>query len=289
MPYLLAALSALLWSGNFVVGKGASLVIPPISLGYFRWLTACIILLPFSYRLFKGQGKIIQANKGYIVLIGLLGVAMFNTLIYTAVHYTSAINAILVNSFIPISILIVSFFMFGEKISLLKMLGILISFSGVIIVLTEGNPFLLFALSVNRGDILVLIAGFCWAFYSNLLKKYPKELNPVVFMQCIAVVGLIILTPFVLMENFVLDKQIQIGVLTIFSIAYTGVFASLAAFLSWNRAVREAGASKVAPFIHLMPVFGSILAVIFLGETFAAYHLAGIAAVFSGIFLATKY
>lgn len=289
MPYFLAALSALLWSGNFVVGKGASVVIPPISLGYFRWLTACLILLPFSLRLFKGQKAILQANKGYIFLISLLGVAMFNTLIYTAVHYTTAINAILVNSFIPISILIVSFFMYGEKVSLFKALGILISFSGVVIVLTEGNLLMLFDFKLNKGDILVLIAGFCWALYSNLLKKYPKELNPIVFMQCIAVVGLIILTPFVLTEIFILKKEIQINTLSIFSIGYTGIFASLAAFLSWNRAVREAGASKVAPLIHLMPVFGSILAVVFLGETFALYHLTGILTVFSGIFLATKH
>ncbi|MCA1927110.1 MAG: DMT family transporter [Calditerrivibrio sp.] len=287
MAYLLLVLTSLFWSGNFVLSKGINQLIPPISLGFWRWLIAGIILLPFSVKFLLSDIKLIKKNILYINLLAILGVSTFNTLIYTAVHYTSAINAILINSFVPIIILLVSFVIYRDKPSFRQISGIIISMVGIFNIMLRGEITKIFELSFNRGDILVIIAAFVWAVYTVLLKSFPKGLHPLSFLQSIIIFGIIYMFPFYINEYLTVGG-FTLNIKTIGSILYVSIFASVIAFIFWNRAVKEVGANKAGPFVHLMPVFGTILAVSFLGETLYIYQIVGILLVFFGILISTK-
>ena len=287
MAYLFLILSTLFWSGNFVLSRGIAEIIPPVALGYFRWITAFLILLPFTFRLIFRHSHLILKHIRYLLALAFLGVAAFNTLIYQAMHYTTAINAVLVVSFIPILILIISSGVYREKPTRIQLIGILVSITGIATIILKADINRLIQLSFNTGDLLVLIAAFSWAAYSVMLKSFPSELHPLVFLQSIIFLGLIILTPFYFAELYFRDG-FPINSATVVSILYVGLFASVLAFICWNKAVREIGANNAGPFVHLMPVFGTIFAIIFLGEKVAYYHLIGIMLVFTGILISTK-
>lgn len=287
MAYLLLLLTSLFWSGNFVLSKGINQIIPPISLGFWRWFIAGIILLPFSIKFLLSDIKLIKRNILYINLLAILGVSTFNTLIYTAVHYTTAINAILINSFVPIIILLLSFIIYRDKPSLRQILGIIISMVGIFSIMLKGEIIKIFELSFNRGDLLVIIAAFVWAVYTVLLKSSPKGLHPLSFLQSIIIFGIVYMLPFYINEYLTVGG-FNLNIKTVGSILYVSVFASVIAFIFWNRAVKEIGANKAGPFVHLMPVFGTIMAVLFLGETLYIYQIIGILLVFSGILISTK-
>ncbi len=287
MAYLFLILSTLFWSGNFVLSRGIAEIIPPVALGYFRWITAFLILFPFTFRLIFQNYHLIKKHVPYLLTLAFLGVSTFNTLIYKAMHYTTAINAVLVTSFIPILILIISSVAYREKPTRIQLIGILASVSGIGTIILKADINRLIQLSFNTGDLLVLIAAFSWAAYSVMLKNYPKDLHPLVFLQAIIFFGLIILTPFYAAELYFVGG-FPINSSTMVSILYVGLFASVLAFICWNKAVREIGANRAGPFVHLMPVFGTIFAIIFLEEKVAYYHLIGIILVFSGIIISTK-
>ena len=287
MAYLFLILSTLFWSGNFVLSRGIAEIIPPFSLAYFRWIAAFLILLPFTFRLIYRHHHLILKYIRYLLVLAFLGVAAFNTLIYSAMHYTTAINAVLVTSFIPILILIISSAAYKEKPTRIQLIGIMVSICGIAMIILKADINRLIQLSFNKGDLLVLTAAFTWAAYSVLLRNFPNELHPLVFLQSIIFLGLIIMTPFYLVE-FYSKGGFPLNLSTVGSILYVGLFASVLAFICWNRAVREIGAANAGPFVHLMPVFGTIFAIIFLGEKVAYYHLIGITLVFMGILISTK-
>jgi len=287
MAYLFLIFAALFWSGNFVLGRGVNEFIPTVALAFWRWVLACIILLPFSYRYFIKDINIIKRNFLYLNMLGILGVSCFNTLIYTAVHYTTAINAILVNSFVPILILLISLLIHKEKPMLSQIIGIVISMFGIVVIMAKGDIEGLLHFKFNIGDFIVFVAALTWAFYTVLLKNLPRDIHPLSFLQIIIFLGLFYLFPFYLFElhskgGFLITYK------TSFSIFYMALFASVIAFILWNRAVREIGANKAGPFVHLMPVFGTIMAILFLGEKLYFYHILGITFVFSGIFMSNK-
>ncbi|MFO8084531.1 MAG: DMT family transporter [Desulfobacterales bacterium] len=287
MAYIFLILSTLFWSGNFVLSRGIAEIIPPVALGYFRWITAFLILLPFTYRLLKKEKQLIIKHIRYLLALAFLGVATFNTLIYKAMHFTTAINAVLVTSFIPVLILIISLIIYKEKPTGIQLVGILVSIFGIAMIILKADINRLMQLSLNTGDLLVLLAALSWAAYSVMLRSFPKELHPLVFLQSIIFLGLAILTPLYLME-YHFKGAFPVSLETIASILYVGFFASVLAFIFWNRAVRDIGAINAGPFVHLMPVFGTIFAIVFLGERVAYFHLFGITFVFIGIFITTK-
>ncbi len=286
MAYLLLILSALFWSGNFVLSRGMHADIPPLSLSFWRWTVALLILLCFSIRHLWEQKQIIRKHFRFIAVQGLLGVAGFNSLIYIAVQTTTAINAVLVNSCIPVLIAVFSWILYKEMMIPRQCLGVLISLCGVLLIIARGEISHLLTMSFNRGDLLVLIAAAIWALYSANLRKYPKELHPLAYLSGIIITGLMAIFPFYLMEMYS-GRSIIITASSIVTILYVAIFASLLAFIFWNRAIRSVGANKAGPFIHLMPVFSTILAVFFLGETFHVYHLQGMLLIFCGILMTT--
>lgn len=286
MPYLLLTLSALFWSGNFVLSRGMHAEIPPVALAFWRWTLALLILAPFGLRLVYQQRNLIKQHRRFMLFQGLLGVAGFNTLLYLAMQSTTAINAVLVNSCIPVIIVIISWLVYREQLSMRQSIGVLVSLSGVLLIIARGDVTALQQMTFNRGDLLVLAAAFVWAFYSANLKQYPQGLHPVAYLTGIMIIGLFFLMPCYLFE-LLTGRQMQLNIPTMLTVGYVALFASVLAFICWNRAVREIGANRAGPFIHLMPVFSTILAIIFLDESLLGYHVRGILLVFSGIILTT--
>ncbi len=286
MPYLLLILTTLFWSGNFVLSRGMHADIPPLALSFWRWCLALAIMLAFSFSSFWRYRHVVIKEKKFIVVQGLLGVTGFNSLIYLALQTTTAVNAVLINSCVPILIALCSLLILKESLSLRQWAGILVSLSGVALIMAGGNPASLLQLEFNRGDVLVLAAGLTWAFYSTNLKSYPKELHPFAYQNGIMIVGLLGIVPLYLIE-LSLGRQMILNAPTIATVVYVAIFPSVLAFIFWNRAVRDIGANRSGIFIHLMPVFSTILAVFFLGEEIEIFHLQGIGLVFTGIFLTT--
>ena len=286
MPYLLLVLTTLFWSGNFVLSRGMHADIPPLALSFWRWALALLIMLVFSWRTCWRQSDIIVRERKYIIIQGLLGVTGFNSLIYLAVQTTTAVNAVLINSCTPILIALCALLINKEPLKLRQCAGILLSLSGVTLIMVGGDLGSLVELDFNRGDLLVLCAGLVWALYSVNLKSFPQDLHPFSYQTGIMIAGLIGILPFYLLE-LGMGYQMVVNTPTLTTIVYVAIFPSVLAFIFWNRAVRDIGATRAGAFIHLMPVFSSILAVFFLGESIELFHLQGIGLVFGGIFLAT--
>jgi len=286
MPYILLILTTLFWSGNFVLSRGMNAEIPPLTLSFWRWAVALIILSSFAFKHLYRQRRIVLKHKKFIIIQAIVGVAGFNSLVYMALQTTTAINAVLVNSCIPVIIAIISWVLYNERLSMRQCFGICISFSGVMLILSGGKISTLLNLQFNPGDILVFIAAFLWGFYSAHLKKYPKGLHPLAYQASIVIVGVAVLLPFYLFELSA-GKTMQLSFNTGITIIYVALFASVLAFIFWNRAIAELGANVAGPFIHLMPVFSTILAVIFLNESLTTTHLQAIPLIFGGILLTT--
>jgi drug/metabolite transporter (DMT)-like permease len=286
VSYLLLSLSALLWSGNFVISRAVATTIPPVGLLFWRWMVAVVVLLPIVLPRLKRQWPLIRDNLKFFPLFGLLGVTLFNLLIYSAMHTTTAINAALVNSAIPILIILFSRIFYGKGISSRQWIGILLSLGGVLLIILRGNPATIVHLTFTTGDLLVLGAAASWALYSVALRYYPEGLDPLVFLFCIAFCGLIFILPLYLGE-IASGKLVPITAASLATISYVGVFASVVAFIAWNSGIRSVGAQVGGQFIHLMPVFSTILAVLFLKEHLQGYHLFGILLIIIGILFAT--
>lgn len=284
--YLLLTLSALIWSGNFVISRAVATMIPPVSLLFWRWMVAIVVLLPIVLPRLKKQWPLIRSNLKIFPLFGLFGVTLFNLFIYLAMQTTTAINAALVNSAIPILIILFTRIFYHKGISFRQWIGILLSLVGVLTIILRGDPVNIMQLAFTTGDLLVLGAAASWAFYSVFLRYYPEGLDPLVFLFCIALFGQLFILPIYLVE-LMNGATVPITVASLASIGYVGIMASVVAVAAWNSGIRSVGAQVGGQFIHLMPVFSTILAVLFLKERLQGYHLFGILLIVIGIIFAT--
>lgn len=279
--------SALFWSGNFILGRAFSTDIAPITLAYWRWLVALLIFLPFSYKLFIAEFSIIRAHLFRLTFMGILAVSGFNTFVYLGLQHTTVTNALLINSFIPILIILLSRVFPGTPIRTRQFIGILISSAGMMLLVTRGEPENFIGLNINRGDLWMLLAALCWASYSISLRWRPQQLSAASFLLISILTGLLVLGPFYWL-NVLDEAPLEFNLGNLIVISYVAVFASIGAFLLWNQGVKLVGASTAGQFIHLMPVFGTLLAIIFLGERLYWFHLLGALAIGSGIYLSLK-
>lgn len=288
MPYLLLVLTTLFWSGNFIVSRGMHAEIPPFTLSFWRWMVALLILSLFGLRYLIQQRRLVRQHIRFICIQGFLGVTAFNSLIYLAVQTTTAINAVLVNSCIPVLIAVCSWIMYREVLTVRQCFGVFVSFLGVFLIVFKADASSILSLEFNRGDVLVMIAAVFWATYSANLKRYPEGLHPFAYLTGIVIAGVICIFPLYCFE-LSQGEFFQLSFRSAAAIIYVALFASVMAFIFWNRAVRTVGANKAGPFIHLMPVFSTILAIIFLDEQIHFYHVIGIAMIFSGITMTTLH
>lgn len=286
-PYLLLTMAVFFWSANFIVGRAVRADIPPVALAFFRWTLATLIVACFSLKHVKRDWAVIKQNKGILFFLSLTGIALFNTLVYIGLQWTVAINGLLLQSMIPVTIVLIVFIVFREKITLTQSGGIVISLIGVLTIISKGHLETLLGLSLNKGDVLIFMAVINYGMYSVGLRKRPP-VHPMSFIFVTFLVGIICLFPFYLYEAFHV-RSINIGPETVMAIGYVGIFPSILSFLCFNRGVELVGPSRAGIFIHLMPVFGSIMAILFLGETFHLYHVLGVVCIGCGIYLTTRY
>ena len=286
MHYLLLILTVLFWSGNFIVGRGIHNEIPPMTLAFWRWAVALLIILPFSLGHIVHQFDIIRRNLKILTVLAILSVTNFSIFIYMALKLSTATNTVLINSMIPIYIVMVSRLGFKERITLRQSIGIAISLAGLMFIIANGNLSTLISVRFSKGDLWTICAGISWALYSVLLRKCPTELNSLSFLATLIIIGTLFISPFYIWEMST-GKTMNISQATIGSIVYVALFASILAYIFWNKAIQIIGANKTGIFIHLMPVFSIILAIIFLNEELREYHVKGTILIFTGIFLTT--
>jgi drug/metabolite transporter (DMT)-like permease len=284
-PYLLLALATLFWSGNFVLGRAVSGRIPPVGMAFWRWAGAFALLLPLSYPRLREQWPLLKRSWRILVPLGILGVGSFNTLVYVGLRATTATNAVLLNSACPAFIVAIAFLVRGQRVTRRQATGILVSLLGVAAIVSRGSPRTLLSLSVNPGDLWVLAAVLCWAVYTVLLGRRPEGIHPMAFLTALVGIGLAWLAPLYAAE-VVRGGRLTPDAVTIGSLLYFALLPSVASYVFWNQAVGEVGPNRAGVFLHLMPAFGSLLAVLLLGEAFRLYHLLGIGLILSGVTLA---
>lgn len=286
-PYLLLTLTVLFWSGNMVIGRGLREAVPPMSLAFFRWSIALLLMLPFALPHLKTQWPQLKASWRSVVVLGLLGVGCYNTFAYIALQYTTATSATLINSFTPIATIAIAFVLLGKRLGPLETAGVAVSFLGVLLIVSRGSVDTLLGLSLNRGDLWMLIAIFTWGLYTVGLQWRAKGIDPMLQLAAYTFVGLLPLIPAFAWE-MASGRHIDFSPASVTGILYTGFFPGFLGYVFYNAAVAEVGPSRGSQFIHLMPVFTTTLAAIFLNERPLWYHFAGIGLVFAGIFLATR-
>ena len=286
-PYLLLTLTTLFWSGNMVIGRAIRDDVPPLSLAFWRWAIALVLTLPLALPHLRTQWPQLRRGWPAVVALGLLGVGGYNTLAYIALQYTAATNAVLLNSFIPIATIALSWAFLKKRLSGVEWLGVLISLLGVCSIVARGELATLAGLSLNIGDLWMLTAVVVWALYTIGLQWRPAGVHPMLMLAAFTSVGLLALAPAYAWE-IAQGRLIHVNATALAGIAYTGLLPGFAGYVFYNRAVGEVGASKASLFIHLMPVFGTILSALFLDEVPQNYHFIGMALIFAGIFLTTS-
>ncbi|HSH26059.1 MAG TPA: DMT family transporter [Massilibacterium sp.] len=283
--FLLVTATAL-WGGNFVIGRSFVNTLPPFALALFRWIVAFFTLLPFGLKELKNNRKIWKEHRIALLFMALTGIAMFNTLVYIAVHYTTSINASLINSSTPIMIMILSVIFLREKLSWKQGIGIILSLIGVLFIISRGEWSQILSLTFNKGEMWMLLAVTTWAIYSILVKKFGGIFPQYGSFLYTIIVGIIMLIPFASYEyikgaTYIWNLHSVLGVL------YVGIFASIVAFLCWNKAVIHIGPGKAAPFLNLIPVFATVFAILFLNEQLMLTQVIGGALVIVGVFISS--
>lgn len=287
MHYLLLLLTVLFWSGNFIVGRWIYSEIPPVTLAFWRWVLALVVLLPFTLRDLIRQKELIRNNLKMLALLALLSVTNFSIFLYVALNTSTVTNASLINSMTPILIVLFSWVGFKRKITLVQGIGIAVSLTGLVFIVLKGDLPALLAVRFSTGDLWTLSAAASWATYTVLAKRYPVALSPTSFLTMIVIFGVAFIFPAYLWELGT-GAQANFTPAAMGSIFYIALFPSILSYLFWNMGVQAIGASRTGVFIHLIPVFSIILAMTFLGETLRGYHVAGAGLIFSGIYLTTR-
>ncbi|WP_439240397.1 DMT family transporter [Lonepinella sp. BR2474] len=286
LPFLM--LPPLFWAGNFAVGRAVRADIPPYTLSFGRWMIALIVLLPFILNTMQRDWPQYRQYWGRIITVSIFGVAAFNTLVYKGLHSTTTTNAILLNSCIPVLIMLIGVLFYRQKIKLMQALGLAISLSGVLVIVLQGQWSNFIALSFNTGDIIVFSAMICWAIYTLLMKDIPTSIDRKGLMGVQIMIALISLFPLFLWEQLQSTQGIIWNHSTLLGLAYVGIFPSVIAYILYSMAIQKVGPVISGLSIHLMPVFGVLLSVSLLGESFYLYHLCGIGLIALGLVLSQK-
>ncbi len=286
VAYLLAAATMALWSGNWVIGRAVRGDIPPITLAFFRWATALLVLLPFAWNNAVRDWPLVRKHWRRILGMGASGAAIFHSFVYTGLRSTETINGVLLNATGPVIIVLMAWIAVGDTITRRQAVGITVSFAGTLYLVSRGDITNLLALRINSGDIWILSAMFFWGIYSLLLRNRPAKMAGVSLLLYTCAAATLLLGPASLVE-YLLGYQTTFSLNLAAGIGYIGIFATVFAFACYNTAVARLGPGQTSFFFNLLPVFGAGLAIIFLGEILTTYHLIGFAVILAGILLST--
>lgn len=269
-----------------MIGRGFAATMPPFTLALIRWVVAFLFLLPFAKNELLSNKQLWKKEWKTLFWMSLTGIVGFNTLLYIAVHYTTSINAVLINAPTPAIITLLSFLFLKEKVTKRHIFGIVFSIIGVSWIVSRGSIEALLSFTINKGEVWMLVAMLSWSIYSVIVKKHAEKFPAAGVFLVTIIIGIFILTPFASYE-WITDKPMVISIKSISGFLYIGIFASVIAFLCWNKAVTDLGPGKASPFLNLMPIFASIFAVSFLGESVTSAQLIGGAITIVGVLITT--
>ena len=286
--YIFLILATLFWSGNFIVGKAAGLFdIPPFTLNFYRWLFAWLILAPFTLKeIYKIRFSILD-NLKYVLILGITSITLFNSIVYYSLQFTQVISGVLMISTIPVMIIFFSSRLKIEKTNLYQVAGVIFSMLGVVVIVTQLNEEKIKELRFNKGDLSIIVAMLSWALYSALLKKKKLELSQLSLLQVIISAGLFFLLPIYIIEMNQ-GRIVTLELPFILTLIYVVLFPGLASFICWIKGIGLIGANRSGIFLHLMPIFSTIMAILIFNEQFMIFHLVGAIFIISGIFLSSK-
>lgn len=284
--YLYLTITAAGWGGNAVAGKLAVGHISPAMLTSLRWVVAVLILLPFAWPHLRREWPVIRANALILLFLGTLGFTLFNNFLYLGLNYTSAINGVILQAATPLVIFIASFVLFRQRTLVAQVVGFGLSVIGVVLVATDGQPSRLLELDIGLGDALLLAAVLCYGLYTVALRWKP-QLHWLSLMTMLAIVAMVGSLPFTLWESatgrlIVPDARGWLVVL------YAATIASIVSQVLYIRGNEMIGGNRAGLFFNLVPIFGTIFAVVILGEQLQAYHLIALVLVLGGIALAER-
>lgn len=282
----LAILAVIVWSGNFIVSRGVSSEIGPVSLAFYRWLTATIIITPIAWKKFRAEREVTKRSFKYLCWVSLTGIALFNTCVYVAGHYTTAINLALIGTTSsPIFATVLAAIFLQDKPGRFRIAGIIVCIVGILLLLSKGNWQTLINFHFSKGDLWVLAGAFAFAIYNVLVRKKPVEMSALNFLFVIFALGTVMLFPFYIAELSWGDPvHWTWGLAGI--ILYLGAGTSVIAFLCWNIALHKLGAGRTVLFGNLIPVFSTLEAVWLLDEKITSIHIASGIIVIAGLVLA---
>ena len=286
-PYLLLTLTVFFWSTNWIIGRAVHDDVPPMMLTFLRWVFALAFLTPFVLGSVRRDWPLIRAHWRTLLLLGTVGVACHNAFAYVGLNFTTATNGVMLNSFMPVMIIAMAWMFFGERLTALQLVGVAVSLGGVLVILSRGSLDTLASFRLNIGDLFVMLAMASWSLYTVLLRRRPPGIAMLSFLFVLGVVGVVEMLPLGIAEAMIVGPSVP-SARTFVAIAAVGLFSSVLAYIFWNRGVEAVGPQVAGLFVHLMPVFGVLLAWLFLGERLEPFHLAGIALILAGIGITTR-
>tara|TARA_B100000965_G_scaffold300151_1_gene258600 strand:- start:2197 stop:3090 length:894 start_codon:yes stop_codon:yes gene_type:complete len=288
LAYLFLVLAALFWSGNFIVGKFATLFqIPPLTLNVFRWISVWFILIPFTYKEIYNNFPYIKRNWFVISFMGVITISTFNSVVYFALNYTQVINAVLMLAAIPAATIVLSSIMKIEKTNIFQIFGLLLSIIGVGSIISNGDIQKIISLSFNKGDLWMLVCVITWSLYSTLLKKHKFKLSQFTLIQLMVSVGILFLIPQFFYEKSI-GLELNLNKAFFLILFYVVMFPAIAAYYCWQKGIEIIGPNRSTMFIQLMPLFSAVMAILIFSEKFELYHFAGATFIVSGIYLSNK-
>lgn len=287
VPYILVMLTALFWASNFIAAKIVGPSVPPVTLTLLRWLTASVLMLPFALPWIIKNRDHIKKHAFYLCMMGLLSTTLFNSFLYAGIQTTEANKASILQSLTPVVIMLICGLALNEKIRIWQWVGVFLSFSGVIVLVSHADVDRLIHLSFASGDLYLLGSVLCWATYSIALRWRPPVFNDFTFFAVISIFGTVGLFPLSLYE--LSDRELPtLDAKSIATIFYIAIFPSILAGVFWNKSVISLGASTAGLFTYVIPIYTFILSAIFLGEGVENYHIIGLATILTGVFCATR-
>lgn len=284
--YFLLTITALCWAGNAIVARGARELVPPVALAFWRWSIALVLILPFAWPHLRRDKDVILANPRILILLGLLGIGTFNTLLYTGLQDTTALNAMLVQSAQPALILLIGAAIMGDRPGWRQFCGAAIALAGVVTIIGRGDPSILWHLRLNTGDLIIGVAVIFWSLYSVMLRRRPP-LHPLSLFAVTLLIGILVIAPFYVWE-MLSDQRIIAQFDSWLAIGYVSIFPSLVAYLFFNRGVELIGSVSTGMYMNVLPLLGAGLAILLLGEELSLFHVAGMALILGGILWAGR-
>ena len=286
-PYLLLTATVLFWSLNWIAGRALRDDVPAYSFALWRWVCASVVLLPFAWPHLVRGWPVMRRSWRIMLVLGVLGTTFCNVTSYTGLKYTTAVSGSILNSFVPVIIITISWAFLGQRLRASQWAGVVISLTGVLSIVGRGDPMVILALRFNIGDLWIIASTLLWALYTICLRWRPPELHPLGLLGANAIVGVLAVLP-VYLWSLAQGMYVTWSAQALEGIVYAGVFPSVVGYIFWNNAVARVGPNTAGMFMHLLPVFASLLAIVFLGEQLHLFHVAGMALIIGGIWLTSR-